>query len=196
MTSTSTWTSSVAALLVLAAAAAALGAAAGGEALRALYRSCAGKVMAVALRILRDRGEAEDVVQETFLELWRRGAEYDARRASPSTWAVVIARSRAIDRLRARASAARAAAARDAPEELAPPAAEPVERREERERVLGALAELPSEQREALELAFHDGLSHREIAARTGQPLGTVKTRLRLAMEKLQARLVAREDAA
>jgi RNA polymerase sigma-70 factor, ECF subfamily len=190
-------TSSGAALLLLAAAAAAaLGAAAGGEALRALYRSCAGKVMAVAFRILRDRGEAEDVVQETFLELWRRGEEYDARRASPSTWAVVIARSRAIDRLRARASAARAAAREPGTEEPVAPAAEPLERREERERVRGALAELPAEQREALELALYDGLSHREIAARTGQPLGTVKTRIRVAMEKLQARLVAREDAA
>lgn len=180
-----------------AAAAAALGAAAGGEALRTLYRSCAGKVMAVALRILRDRGEAEDVVQETFLELWRRGAEYDARRASPSTWAVVIARSRAIDRLRARASAARAAEAPgDEAEAAAPPAAEAVERREERERVLRAIAELPPEQREAVELAFYDGLSHREIAGRIGQPLGTVKTRVRAAMEKLGARLVAREDAA
>jgi len=179
------------ALAVLAAAA--FGAAGGGDALRALYRSCGGKVMAVALRILRDRGEAEDVVQETFLELWRRGDAYDARRASPSTWAIVIARSRAIDRLRARTASARAAAAREEEPRPDPPALEPVEAREERERVLGALAELPPEQREAVELAYFEGLSHREIAGRTGQPLGTVKTRVRLAMEKLEARLVAQE---
>jgi RNA polymerase sigma-70 factor (ECF subfamily) len=177
-------------LLILTSLAIAAWHALGGEqALRDLYRRCSPRVMAVALRMLGDRGEAEDVVQETFLELWRRAKAYDERRASPATWAVVIARSRAIDRMRARTSLRRA---HEAQREDPPPSAtplEPVEAREERERVLGALAQLPAEQRSAVELAFFEGLTHGEIAARLGQPLGTVKSRVRLAMQKLEARL-------
>jgi len=158
--------------------------------LRALYDACAGRVMAVAFQLLRDRAEAEDVVQETFLELWRRTSSYDAARSSRETWAVLIARSRALDRIRARGSAARAAerAAAD------PPAPAPLpsglaEGRERETRVHKALASLPTPQRVAIELAYFGGLSQTEIASRTGEPLGTVKTRLRLAMEKLAAEL-------
>lgn len=156
-----------------------------GQALRSLYDVCAGKVMAIALRLLGDRGEAEDVVQETFLELWRRAAEYDPSRASPVTWAVMIGRSRALDRLRARSSAARVATAQAAEPGRADPAPGPLEMSEEQRRVREALATLPPEQREVIELAYFEGLVQSEIAARTGQPLGTVKTRVRLAMEKL-----------
>jgi RNA polymerase sigma-70 factor (ECF subfamily) len=164
------------------------------RALRATYDACSGRVMAVALRLLGDRGEAEDVVQETFLELWRRAERYDPARASVATWAVVIGRSRALDRLRARSSAARAAHAEASSPSLPTPAPlELAERREARARVAAALAELPPEQREALELAHFDGLSQSEIAARTGLPLGTVKTRVRLAMAKLSDRLGAEE---
>ncbi len=184
------------ALLALALLAIAVWHAAGGDqALRELYRQCGTTVLAVALRMLRDRGEAEDVVQETFLELWRRAELYDARRATPATWAVVIARSRAIDRLRARSSARRALDAQRGEPPPAQPAVEPVEAREQRERVRAALAELPPEQRSAVELAFFEGLTHSEIAARLKQPLGTVKTRVRLAMEKLEARLGPAEHA-
>ena len=164
-------------LLALLAAAAAVGAAAGAEALRHLYRECNGRVMAVALRILGDRAEAEDVVQETFLELWRRAAAYDPARSAPATWAVLVARSRALDRLRSRTSAARASEASGRDPSLHP-AVEPVEARQDRERVRRALDDLPAEQRETLDLAYFEGL-----------PLGTVKTRLRLAMAKLQASL-------
>jgi RNA polymerase sigma-70 factor, ECF subfamily len=161
-----------------------------GHALRALYEHCSGKIMAVALKLLGDRAEAEDVVQETFLELWRRAAEYDPTRASPATWAVMIGRSRALDRLRARSSAARVAAAQVVdPAGADPGRPEPVEAREEQQRVKSALATLPPEQREVIELAYFEGLVQSEIAARTGQPLGTVKTRVRLAMEKLDLAL-------
>jgi RNA polymerase sigma-70 factor (ECF subfamily) len=159
------------------------------QALRALYDLCSGKVMAIALRLLGDRAEAEDVVQETFLELWRRTADYDPTRASPATWAVVIGRSRALDRLRARSSAARVATAQAAEPVDADPGPQPVEVREDQRRVREALSVLPPEQREVIELAYFEGLVQSEIAARTGQPLGTVKTRVRLAMEKLQLAL-------
>jgi RNA polymerase sigma-70 factor (ECF subfamily) len=176
-------------LLALALLVAVWTAAGGEQALRDLYRQCGGRVMAMAYRILRDRAEAEDVVQETFVELWRRREAYDERRASPAAWALVVARSRAIDRLRARSALMRAQEAQRQDPPPLPPAVEPVEEREERERVLRAIAELPPEQRQTVELAFYGGLSHTEIAARLDQPLGTVKTRVRLAMEKLQERL-------
>jgi RNA polymerase sigma-70 factor (ECF subfamily) len=164
-----------------------------GRALRALYEVHSSRALAVALRVLRDRADAEDVVQETFVEVWKRAAEYDPARGSAVAWLVTIARTRAIDRLRARASLARAeGAAANAQLELpaaAPEALEVVEQRRARERIAAALESLPAEQRRAIELAYYEGLTHREIAARTGDPLGTVKTRVRLGMEKLAALL-------
>jgi RNA polymerase sigma-70 factor (ECF subfamily) len=162
--------------------------------LRALYEACSGRVMAVALTLLRDRAEAEDVVQETFLELWRRPAGYDPARGTREAYAVLVGRSRALDRLRARGSARRAAE-RAADDPVIPPAPplELAESRQRRERILRALSALPPPQREAVELAYFRGLSQAEIAGQVGEPLGTVKTRLRLAMEKLAAHLA--EDA-
>ncbi|HYS81665.1 MAG TPA: sigma-70 family RNA polymerase sigma factor [Anaeromyxobacteraceae bacterium] len=179
----------LAALALLILAAAAIAGMDLGE-LRALYDACSGRVMAVALHLLRDRGEAEDVVQETFLELWRRASAYDPARGSREAWAVLIARSRALDRLRARGSARHALerAAED-PVVPPPPLIELAEARQLRSRVQDALAMLPAPQREAVELAYFGGLTQVEIAARVGEPLGTVKTRLRLAMEKLAAHL-------
>jgi RNA polymerase sigma-70 factor (ECF subfamily) len=156
-------------------------------ALRALYDACASRAMAIALRLLHDRAEAEDVVQETWVEVWKRAAQYDERRGGVVAWVCTIARTRAIDRLRARGSAARAeaSAGTDAVEDVAPAASELAESRQDQERVAAALAQLPPEQRRALELAYFDGLTQREIAERTGDPLGTVKTRVRLALRKL-----------
>jgi RNA polymerase sigma-70 factor (ECF subfamily) len=184
-------------LAALALLVAAVGTAAGlalGD-LRALYEACSGRVMAVALHLLRDRAEAEDVVQETFLELWRRAPTFDPARGTREAFAVLIARSRALDRLRARGSALRAVESATADPPVPPPS--PVELSEARQRgarVRSALGALPAAQREAIELAYFRGLTQTEIAARTGEPLGTVKTRLRLAMEKLAAQLV--EDVA
>jgi RNA polymerase sigma-70 factor (ECF subfamily) len=177
------------AILAVAAAGMALGE------LRALYQACSGRAMAVAFHLLRDRAEAEDVVQESFLEVWRRSGGWDPARGTRETWAVLIARSRALDRLRARGSARRAAerVAADPAVAPEPPRLEPAEARQLRERVRAALDALPPPQREAVELAYFGGLSQVEIAARLGEPLGTVKTRTRLAMEKLGARLA--EDA-
>jgi RNA polymerase sigma-70 factor (ECF subfamily) len=159
------------------------------RALRTLYDLFGGKVLAVALRVLRDRADAEEIVQETFLELWRRAREFDPKRGSPGAFLVTIARTRAIDRLRARGSLDRAhvsagvAARDDAQAEPVP--LELVEQRRDRERLQKALDELPAEQRTVIEMAYFEGLTQREIATRTGEPLGTVKTRVRLGMEKL-----------
>lgn len=161
------------------------------SALRGLFERHAGRALAVALRILRSRAEAEEVVQETFLEIWRRAREYDAARGGVTGWILTICRTRAIDRVRARASATRVAGAAAAEPE-APAAASPleeIEQRQERERVQAALTTLPVEQRKVIELAYFEGLSQTQIAERTGDALGTVKTRVRLAIDKLAALL-------
>jgi RNA polymerase sigma-70 factor (ECF subfamily) len=163
-------------------------------ALRSLYDQHAPRAITIAYRILRNREEAEDIVQETFLEVWRRAAQFDPGRGGAVAWVVTIARSRAIDRLRARSIAGRtiASAAEEAeamsPVAPATPAVETERRRDER-RVAAALAELPPAQRRTIELAYFEGLSQSEIAAKTDCPLGTVKMRVKLAMAKLAALL-------
>ncbi len=159
------------------------------EALHGLYERYAPIVFAVALRIVTNRTESEEVVQDTFLEVWRRAAEYDPRRGSPIAWIVTIGRTRAIDRLRARGAQDRMLAQVDAAPASVRSPAELTEGREARERVQAALDELPAEQRRVLELAYFEGLSQSEIAKKTGDALGTVKTRVRLGMEKLSATL-------
>ena len=167
-------------------------------ALRTLYDEHAPRAMAIALRILRSAQEAEDIVQETFLELWRRARQFAAARGGAVAWVVTIARSRAIDRLRATGTADRAVAGAAAGEGLTPtafpaPHAE-AERRRDELRVANALRALPEEQRQTIELAYFEGLSQSEIAARTGSPLGTVKMRVKLAIAKL-ARLLKEDEA-
>ncbi|MCC6995036.1 MAG: sigma-70 family RNA polymerase sigma factor [Deltaproteobacteria bacterium] len=158
--------------------------------LRTLYQRHAGRALAIALRIMsgdrHSRAEAEEVVQDTFLEVWRRAAQYDQSRGSAGVWIATIARSRAIDRVRARGTAERTASAAAAEPHSEPPGVlEEVEQRSLRERIAAALGELPAEQRTAIELAYFEGLSQREIAARTGAPLGTVKSRVRIALGRL-----------
>jgi RNA polymerase sigma-70 factor (ECF subfamily) len=146
-------------------------------------------LLGLLLRILRSRAEAEDVLQEVFLQVWQRAHSFDAERGRAFTWLVTLARSRAIDRLRSVGSRERAAQ-RSAEE--APPESEPAEwadaaavRAERAEAVRAALAELPEEQRQVLLLAYLEGMSQSEIAAAKNQPLGTVKTRTRSALRKL-----------
>jgi RNA polymerase sigma-70 factor (ECF subfamily) len=141
------------------------------------------------LRILHSRAEAEDVLQEVFLQIWQQARAFDASRGRPFTWLVTLARSRAIDRLRAVDSRNRAAqrsaeegAVVEEPVETADDAAV---RSEQGELVRRALAELPAEQRQALLLAYLGGMSQTEIAAAEGLPLGTVKTRTRAGLKKL-----------
>ncbi|HEX8116212.1 MAG TPA: sigma-70 family RNA polymerase sigma factor [Pyrinomonadaceae bacterium] len=155
-----------------------------------LYDRYSPILFGLLLRILHSRAEAEDVLQEVFLQVWQQARSFDQSRGRAFTWLVTLARSRAIDRLRAvdsRERAARRSAEEGAPEGVAPgePADAAAERSEQAEVVRAALAELPEEQRKTLLLAYLDGMSQSEIAARTGQPLGTVKTRTRAGLKKL-----------
>jgi RNA polymerase sigma-70 factor (ECF subfamily) len=160
------------------------------DALRLLYERHASRAMAVALRVLRVRADAEEVLQESFLQIWRTARRYSPERASPERWVVMVVRARALDRLRASTTRARAhsAASHEAPGEAGPPSAGHEEGERARQ-VRDALSELPPEQRAALELAYYEGLSQSEISEQTGIPFGTVKTRMRLGMLKLASRL-------
>ena len=139
------------------------------------------------VRILHDREEAEDVLQEVFLQVWRRAGDFDEARGRAFTWLVTIARSRALDRLRSAGSRARLGeeAAQIPRDDVADAAANAL-KSEAGATVRKALAELPDEQRTALFLAYFEGLTQTEIAARLGDPLGTVKTRMRSGMIKLR----------
>jgi RNA polymerase sigma-70 factor, ECF subfamily len=148
-------------------------------ALGELYDIFAPLVNGLALRIVRDTADAEDVVQEVFVQIWRQAARYDAARGTPEAWLCTMARTRALDRLRRRASR------REETEDQAPPPTD-VPRNEERLAVREALQVLSPDQRRALELAYYEGLTQTEIAARLGEPLGTVKTRIRSAMIRLR----------
>lgn len=162
------------------------------DALQALYQRYQERVFSAALYLLRDQALAEDVTLNVFLAAWDHAADYNPSRGKVSTWLLMMARRRSIDALRratARGENRRAdwADAQQQPGDDNPERA--VEARLERERIRKALAELPRDQAEALALAFFQGYTHQEIAAALGQPLGTIKTRIRLAMIKLRSSL-------
>jgi RNA polymerase sigma-70 factor (ECF subfamily) len=149
-------------------------------ALAEFYDLYSGLVNGLALRILRNAAEAEDVVQEVFVQVWRQAERYDQSRGSAEAWLCTITRTRALDRLRRRV------ARREDPSESAPGPAVTAPKTEEALAVRKALDSLSPDQRRALELAYYEGLTQTEIAARLGEPLGTVKTRIRTAMIRLR----------
>jgi RNA polymerase sigma-70 factor, ECF subfamily len=157
------------------------------DALRVLYGQVADRAMAIALRLLKDRAEAEDVVQETFVEVWKRAGQYEPARGRAVAWITTIARNRALDRLRSRDRSARTAvgAVAERSDPAAPVELERAAQRSDRERVMRALSTLPAEQWQVIELAYFDGMTQSEIATHANIPLGTVKTRIRLGMAKL-----------
>jgi RNA polymerase sigma-70 factor (ECF subfamily) len=166
-----------------------LRAVAGGDedALAALYDRYRLILYGFILRILHSRAEAEDVLQDVFIQVWRRAGDFDESRGRPFTWLVTLARSRAIDRLRSLSSRERTAteAAREVPDSISD-AEDDAARSEQSRMVRRALAELNEEQRRALVLAYFEGLTQSEIAERLGAPLGTVKTRMRSGMIRLR----------
>lgn len=153
------------------------------DAMAALYDRHSPIVYSVALRVLQDTGAAEDVLQDIFMQLWRNPGAFDASRGNMAAWLAVIARHRAIDALRRRR-----------PENdiedviifVEPDLAGEADRSRAMDKVRGALQTMPSPQRSALEMAYFEGLTHVEIAEKTGEPLGTIKTRIRTGLLSLR----------
>jgi len=155
------------------------------SALAALYDRYAGMLSSVLNRILRDTQAAEETLQDIFYQLWRNAGQFDASRGSLPGWLLVIARNRAISRLR-RHNPASGEELLENTVVLPTNLESSIAQQQMVGKVRGAMESLPKEQRAALELAYFEGLTHSEIAARTGDPLGTVKTRLRSALETLK----------
>jgi RNA polymerase sigma-70 factor (ECF subfamily) len=166
------------------------------SALEALYDRHAPYVNGIALRILEESAEAEEVTQDVFWQLWKGRIRYDAARGRFTTWLFALTRNRCVDRLRSRKRRPATEPLAAEPRERAPEDPEIDARAgEERARVARALASLPDEQRRAIELCFYEGLTHREAAERLREPLGTIKGRVRMAMEKLKVSLGMSETA-
>lgn len=162
------------------------------EALSELYDRFCGMLLGLATKILGNPSDGEEVLQEVFIQVWKQASRYQRSRSSVSTWLVLITRSRSIDKLRSRNVKLRTAneAQRENPRAHASPEGVGNVLREERsKRLARELADLPEEQRQALEMAYYRGMTQREIAEATGAPLGTVKTRTLLAMKKLRLAL-------
>jgi len=156
-----------------------------------LYDTLAPRVFGLILRVLVDRAQSEEVLQEVFLEVWQSAARFAPKKGQGRTWVLTIAHRRAIDRVRS----AQAGSDRDVRAGLCELASAPasvadeVESRMEAEQVASALRQLPEAQREALALAYYGGYSQSEIAALTGTPLGTVKTRMRDGLSRLRIQM-------
>ncbi len=154
-------------------------------ALAALYDRYSGLVYSEASRILRDKGAAEEILQDIFYQVWRTAEKFDPQRGSLPGWLVVVARNRAISKLRRRGTSSD-----DELKENAVACAFNLESAASQNqmlgRVRGAMERLPEGQREAIELAYFEGMTHSEIASKTGEALGTVKTRIRSALEVLR----------
>jgi RNA polymerase sigma-70 factor, ECF subfamily len=155
------------------------------EALRDLYVQYGRIVYGLTYRLTRDAQLAEEATQDTFATLWRRAGTYDPERAKVTTWLFVIARNRAIELLRSRNRVPEPHESIETVGEADDPA-DLVALADDAERIARAMAELPESQLEVIRLAYFDGLSHGEIADRLGQPLGTVKSRIRLGLDRLR----------
>ena len=169
------------------------GSASAERALADLYDRYSAIVYAVALRVLGDTGAAEDVLQEVFLQLWRNPGAFDAARGSLGAWLAVITRNRAIDALRRRKPETDI---EDVVLSVAPDLAGDADRSRAAAKVRGVLGTMPPPQRTALEMAYFEGMSHSEIASKTGEPLGTIKTRIRAGLMVLRRRFKVRDRAA
>jgi len=161
------------------------------SALETLYDRYGKISFSLAYRIVGERGAAEDVVQEAFLSVWRRAKSYKRERGSPKTWLMAIVHNRSIDKLRSHASGAATVPIDDLPEDYgdAPGVWQQVWADMRGESVRNALKRLPVEQKKSIELAYFSGYSQSQIAQLMGVPLGTVKGRMRIGLQKLKAML-------
>ena len=164
-------------------------------ALAQLYDRYRAILFGLLMRILNNREEAEDVLQEVFLQVWRKATDFDESRGRPFTWLVTLARSRGIDRLRTLAARERVAeaGAREPSEEISDAVTDAF-KSEQRGLVSDALAKLPDEQKRPIMLAYFEGLTQSEIATSLGAPLGTVKTRMRTGMIRLRELLAGQGE--
>jgi RNA polymerase sigma-70 factor, ECF subfamily len=160
-------------------------------ALESLYEAYHRQAIGLAYRLLGDRGDAEDVVQDAFLALWRSMDRYDPERGSVRTWLLTIVRNRALDVLRSRRAHPASPLDESVPFADGTDLVRLVEARIDGARARNALAELPDEQRRTIEMAYLAGLSHSQIASRTDEPLGTIKGRVRLGLQRLRLILQA-----
>jgi RNA polymerase sigma factor (sigma-70 family) len=158
-------------------------------ALRMVYQDTSAKLFGVCLRILNDKSEAEDVLQDVYVTVWRKAAGFDPGRASPITWLVAITRNRAIDRLRASAVSRRMEPieAADGVSDPAPAAVERVELAQQHQRLARCLEGLEARHSAAIRAAFLDGATYEELAQRMSVPLGTMKSWIRRGLLKLRA---------
>lgn len=163
------------------------------SAFRTVYEATSAKLFGVCLRILPDRQTAEDVLQDTYVTVWRKAASFDASRASPITWLVTIARNRAIDRLRSAAPMRNAAPVEDAHDlaDSGPLASDVVEQANEAARLNGCLETLEDRARAVIRTAFFEGATYDELARRENVPLGTMKSWIRRGLMRLRSCLEA-----
>lgn len=170
------------------------------KALERMYDKYAPVVKSLALRVVNNEAEAEDLVQEIFMEIWTQSCNFAPEKGKPLGWMLTLARRRSIDRLRKRQAYQRAEDRLQLETEQQPEAwthvtaDEDVEMADVRELLRKVLANLPEAQRQAVELAYYQGMSQREIAAATGIPLGTIKTRLELGLKKISEALKGMRD--
>jgi RNA polymerase sigma-70 factor (ECF subfamily) len=164
------------------------------DAFSALYDRLSGPLYSLAFKMLGDASDAQDALQEVFVQIWSRANTYDPEKSSVFSWAVLLTRSRAIDRLRARDRRLRVVVESTAENKVAEAtdastvesAADTANKKDEAAHVRSLLNNLPEDQRQAIELAFFGHRTHHEIAAQLGQPLGTVKARIRRGLLKLR----------
>ena len=170
------------------------------EALASLYDRYSGILKSLIMGVIHNDAEADDLLQEIFMEIWNQAAHYSAQKGKPLGWIVTLTRRRSIDRLRKKQAYARAEERLQNETEQQPEAwvhnstEDDIEVSDTRRLILGILKNLPPAQREAIDMAFYHGMSQREIAAKTGIPLGTIKTRLELGLKKISEALRGMKD--
>jgi RNA polymerase sigma-70 factor (ECF subfamily) len=166
----------------------------GSEAALAEFYAAAGRpVYALIMRLLRDHHLAEETTADVFLQIWRKARDFDPARGNPRTWVMTLARSRAIDRLRSGAARPETESDLDQQAEHTPGPEASANGHEMRGVVRGGLDVLPGPQRTAIELAYYGGLTQSEIASRLSEPIGTIKTRMRLGLQRLRDHLSTKD---